>query len=129
MSSSGSASVTAQASTSTRKGGKKHLWPGLAEVYPPADEQPDVEAVKRRLLYIQSLETARCLEEGVVTEPADADVGSIFGWGFPPWTGGTVSYIDTVGMADFVAACDQMADAFGEHYRPSAWLRGQERMR
>ena len=111
------------------EGGKKHLWPGLAEVYPPAAEQPDVEAVKRRLLYIQSLETARCLEEGVVTEPADADVGSIFGWGFPPWTGGTASYIDTVGMADFLAACDAMADDFGEHYRPSAWLRSRERMR
>ncbi|NHA15914.1 3-hydroxyacyl-CoA dehydrogenase NAD-binding domain-containing protein [Thioalkalivibrio sp. XN279] len=111
------------------EGGKKHLWPGLAEVYPPAAEQPDVEAVKRRLLYIQSLETARCLEEGVVTDPADADVGSIFGWGFPPWTGGTASYIDTVGMADFLAACDAMADDFGEHYRPSEWLRGRERMR
>jgi 3-hydroxyacyl-CoA dehydrogenase / enoyl-CoA hydratase / 3-hydroxybutyryl-CoA epimerase len=110
-------------------GGKKHLWPGLAEVYPPAAEQPDVEAVKRRLLYIQSLETARCIEEGVVTDPADADVGSIFGWGFPPWTGGTASYIDTVGMAAFLAECDRMADAFGEHYRPSEWLRGRERMR
>ncbi|NGP53983.1 3-hydroxyacyl-CoA dehydrogenase NAD-binding domain-containing protein [Thioalkalivibrio sp. XN8] len=111
------------------EGGKKYLWPGLAEVYPVAAEQPDVGAVKRRLLYIQSLETARCLEEGVVTDPADADVGSIFGWGFPPWTGGTASYIDTVGMRDFLAACDRMADEVGEHYRPSEWLRGRERMR
>ena len=111
------------------EGGKKFLWPGLAEVYPPAAEQPDVEAVKRRLLYIQSLETARCMEEGVVTDPADADVGSIFGWGFPPWTGGTASYIDTVGMGAFLAECDRMADAFGEHYRPSESLRNRERMR
>jgi 3-hydroxyacyl-CoA dehydrogenase / enoyl-CoA hydratase / 3-hydroxybutyryl-CoA epimerase len=111
------------------EGGKKHLWRGLAEVYPPAAEQPDVEAVKKRLLYIQSLETARCIEEGVVTDPADADVGSIFGWGFPPWTGGTASLIDTVGMASFLQECDRMADAFGEHYRPSEWLRGQARIR
>ncbi|MGD9386699.1 MAG: 3-hydroxyacyl-CoA dehydrogenase NAD-binding domain-containing protein [Gammaproteobacteria bacterium] len=111
------------------EGGKKHLWPGLAEVYPAAAEQPDVEEVKRRLLCIQSLETARCLEEGVVTEPADADVGSIFGWGFPPWTGGTASYIDTVGMAEFLSTCDRMADEVGEHYRPSEWLRSRERMR
>jgi len=111
------------------EGGRKYLWPGLADIYPPAAEQPDVEAVKRRLLYIQSLETARCMEEGVVTEPADADVGSIFGWGFPPWTGGTASFIDTVGLQDFVAECDRMADAFGEHYRASDWLRGRETMR
>jgi 3-hydroxyacyl-CoA dehydrogenase / enoyl-CoA hydratase / 3-hydroxybutyryl-CoA epimerase len=111
------------------EGGRKHLWPGLADIYPPAAEQPDVEAVKQRLLYIQSLETARCLEEGVVTDPADADVGSIFGWGFPPWTGGTASLVDTVGMAAFVTACDRMADAVGEHYRASEWLRSRERIR
>jgi len=110
-------------------GGRKRLWPGLAEVYPPAAEQPDVEQVKKRLLHIMALETARCLEEGVVTTPADADVGSIFGWGFPAWTGGTASYIDTLGMANFVSECDRMADACGEHYRPSEWLRARERMR
>jgi 3-hydroxyacyl-CoA dehydrogenase / enoyl-CoA hydratase / 3-hydroxybutyryl-CoA epimerase len=111
------------------EGGRKHLWPGLAEIYPPAPEQPDVEAVKKRLLYIQSLETARCLEEGVVTDPADADVGSIFGWGFPVWTGGTASLIDTVGIDVFLAECDRMADAFGEHYRPSQWLRARAGIR
>jgi 3-hydroxyacyl-CoA dehydrogenase / enoyl-CoA hydratase / 3-hydroxybutyryl-CoA epimerase len=111
------------------EGGKKRLWPGLADVYPPAAEQPDVEAVKKRLLNIMALETARCIEEGVVTDPADADVGSIFGWGFPPWTGGTASYIDTVGMAAFLAECDRMADTFGEHYRPSEWLRNRKAMR
>jgi 3-hydroxyacyl-CoA dehydrogenase / enoyl-CoA hydratase / 3-hydroxybutyryl-CoA epimerase len=111
------------------EGGRKHLWPGLADTYPPAATQPDVDAVKARLLYIQSLETARCLEEGVVTEPADADVGSIFGWGFPAWTGGTASLIDTVGMAAFLADCDRMADACGEHYRASEWLRSRKRVR
>jgi 3-hydroxyacyl-CoA dehydrogenase / enoyl-CoA hydratase / 3-hydroxybutyryl-CoA epimerase len=111
------------------EGGRKHLWPGLAAVYPPVAEQPAVEDIKTRLLYIQALETARCLEEGVVTDPADADVGSIFGWGFPAWTGGTASLIDTVGIAAFVAECDRMADACGEHYRASAWLRGRERIR
>src|SRR5690606_37269385 len=56
------------------EGGRKRLWPGLAEAYPPAAEQPDVEDVKKRLLSIMALETARCIEEGVVTDPADADV-------------------------------------------------------
>jgi 3-hydroxyacyl-CoA dehydrogenase / enoyl-CoA hydratase / 3-hydroxybutyryl-CoA epimerase len=111
------------------EGGRKHLWPGLAEVYPPAAEQPGVEALKQRLLYIQSLETARCLEEGVLRDPADADVGSVFGWGFPAWTGGTASLIDTIGMAAFLAECDRMADACGEHYRASEWLRSRQRIR
>src|SRR5690606_6441209 len=72
---------------------RKRLWPGLAEHFPPADEQPDVEEVKTRLLYRQALESARCLAEGVLTHPADGDVGSVFGIGFPAWTGGTLSFI------------------------------------
>jgi 3-hydroxyacyl-CoA dehydrogenase/enoyl-CoA hydratase/3-hydroxybutyryl-CoA epimerase len=109
--------------------GKKHLWPGLAEEYPAADVQPDVEEIKKRLLYIQSLETARCMEEGVVPEPADADVGSILGWGFPPWTGGTLSLIDTVGIDTFVAECERMAEAYGPRFQPSDWLRKKTSMR
>jgi 3-hydroxyacyl-CoA dehydrogenase/enoyl-CoA hydratase/3-hydroxybutyryl-CoA epimerase len=110
------------------EGGKKHLWSGLGDVYPVAGNQPDVDAVKERLLYIQALETARCVEEGVVTTPAEADIGSIFGWGFPPWTGGTLSFIDTVGVENFVATCDRLADEHGERFRPSDWLRSQSRM-
>jgi 3-hydroxyacyl-CoA dehydrogenase/enoyl-CoA hydratase/3-hydroxybutyryl-CoA epimerase len=110
------------------EGGKKRLWPGLGEVYPVAETQPDVEAVKERLLNIQALETARCVEEGVVTTPAEADIGSIFGWGFPPWTGGTLSFIDTQGVENFVAACDRLADEHGERFRPSDWLRSRTRM-
>ncbi len=109
--------------------GKKHLWPGLAEEYPVADVQPDVEEIRKRLLYIQSLETARCMEEGVVPEPADADVGSILGWGFPPWTGGTLSLIDTVGVNTFVAECERMAEAYGPRFQPSDWLRKKTSMR
>ncbi len=64
---------------------------GAGERFPVARIQPVVEEVKRRLLYIQALETARCLEEGVLTDPADGDLGSVLGWGFPTWTGGTLS--------------------------------------
>ncbi|HKL62912.1 MAG TPA: 3-hydroxyacyl-CoA dehydrogenase family protein, partial [Woeseiaceae bacterium] len=105
------------------EGGKKHLWPGLAEHFPPAEEQPGVEEVKKRLLYIQALDTVRCMDEGVVTDPADADVGSIFGWGFPPYTGGTISLIETVGLKEFVAECDRMAEAYGERFKVPAMLR------
>ena len=102
---------------------KKHLWPGLAEHFPVSDDQPDIEELKKRLLNIQALETARCFEEGVLTHAEDADIGSIFGWGFPPYTGGTLSYIDTVGIREFVAECDRMKKAYGKRFEVSDWLR------
>ena len=104
-------------------GAKKHLWPGLAEEFPGSDEQPPVDELIKRLLYIQALESARCFEEGVITHPEDGDIGSIFGWGFPAWTGGTLSLIDTVGIREFVAVCDRMAEAYGPRFAVSDWLR------
>jgi 3-hydroxyacyl-CoA dehydrogenase/enoyl-CoA hydratase/3-hydroxybutyryl-CoA epimerase len=106
---------------------KKHLWRDLAEHFPLANEQPAVAELKKRLLTIQALETARCFEEGVLTHAEDADIGSIFGWGFPPWTGGTLSYIDTIGIREFVAECDRMAASYGERFRVSDWLRARAR--
>lgn len=103
--------------------GPKHLWPGLAEVYPPAEEQPDADYVAKRLLYIQALETARCMEEGVITRAEDGDIGSIFGWGFPPYTGGTLSFVDTIGIKKFVKECERMARRHGKRFRPSKWLK------
>ena len=103
--------------------GKKHLWPGLAEIYPVMAEQPPVQEVIDRLLYRQALESARCFEEGVLDHPADADIGSIFGWGFPAWAGGTLSFIDTVGIRRFVHECDRMTKAYGARFAVSDWLR------
>lgn len=105
------------------EGEKKYLWPGLAEHYPLAGDQPPVQEVIDRLLYRQALETARCFEEGVLEHAADADIGSIFGWGFPPWTGGTLSFIDTVGIQHFVSECDRMTAAYGQRFEVSDWLR------
>ena len=81
------------------------------------------EELRQRLLYVQALDSARCFEEGVLTNPEDGDIGSIFGWGFPAWTGGTLSLIDTVGIQAFVAECDRMAQAYGERFNVSDWLR------
>ncbi len=105
------------------KEGKKHLWPGLAEIAPPRADQPDVAEVKKRLLYIQALETARCFEEGVLMDVRDADVGSILGWGFAPYTGGTLSLIDMIGPKAFVEECDALAQKFGKRFLPNALLR------
>ncbi len=105
------------------EGAKKRLWPGLAREYPQAEDQPTVDEVKQRLLYIQALETARCFEEGVLTHAADGDIGAIFGWGFPAYTGGTLSFIDTVGIERFVSQCEQLARLHGARFQPSNWLR------
>jgi 3-hydroxyacyl-CoA dehydrogenase / enoyl-CoA hydratase / 3-hydroxybutyryl-CoA epimerase len=104
-------------------GGRKRLWPELASVYPPAVKQPDAVEVGMRLLHAQALEAARCMEEGVVTTAAEADLGSILGWGFPAWTGGALSYIDTIGVRRFVTDCDRLAKRHGKRFKPSRWLR------
>jgi 3-hydroxyacyl-CoA dehydrogenase / enoyl-CoA hydratase / 3-hydroxybutyryl-CoA epimerase len=102
-------------------GGKKHLWPGLRTEYPNSLDI-SVEEAQQRLLYIQALEAARCYEEGIVTSPAEADLGSVLGWGFPAYTGGTLSFIDTLGPAKFVSECRRLERKYGERFRPSQAL-------
>ena len=106
--------------------GTKSLWPGLSELAPvKVDECPPAlrDELKKRLLYRQALETARCFEEGVITDPRDADIGSILGWGFAPYTGGTVSLIDGIGVAKFVAECEALAKKYGPRFKPNRLLR------
>lgn len=103
--------------------GKKRLWPGLAAHFPRAERQPLPGDVERRLLYVQALESVRCLEEGVVTHPADADIGSVFGWGFPAWSGGTISFIETVGLDRFTAEADRLATTYGARFAVPESLR------
>ncbi len=103
--------------------GEKRLWPGLSEHFPVAAEQPTPEEVKTRLFYVQAIDTARCLEEGVLTHPADGDIGSVFGWGFPPYTGGTLSFIETVGLEAFVAEADRLAKQYGPRFEVPEGLR------
>ena len=79
--------------------------------------------VRDRLLYIQALETVRVLDEGVLRAVADANLGSIFGIGFAPWTGGTLQFVNSVGAENFVARADFLADTYGERFRPPASLR------
>jgi 3-hydroxyacyl-CoA dehydrogenase / enoyl-CoA hydratase / 3-hydroxybutyryl-CoA epimerase len=104
--------------------GEKRLWPGLADLQ-AAKLDPDtidVSELKDRLLGIQALETARCFEEGVLTDVREADVGSILGFGFAPFSGGTLSYIDMMGTARFVARCEELAMKCGPRFKPSLLL-------
>jgi 3-hydroxyacyl-CoA dehydrogenase / enoyl-CoA hydratase / 3-hydroxybutyryl-CoA epimerase len=82
-----------------------------------------VDELKRRFLAIQALESARCVEEDVVTDVREADVGSILGFGFAPFTGGTISYIDGMGAKTFVDLCNGLAKKYGSRFKPSKLLR------
>lgn len=106
-------------------GGRKRLWSGLSTLYPLKADQPAVETVRQRLLYIQALESARCLDECVITSPPDADIGAILGLGFPAWTGGPLSLIETVGLDHFVRTCDTLAATCGQRFVAPDSLRGR----
>jgi len=112
--------------------GRKRLWPEL-EKYFPADpkllygegeeKRAKEDEIKKRLLYVQSVDTVRCLESKVLTDPQDGDVGSIMGLGFAPQTGGAVSLIDQVGVKKFVAECDDFAKKYGNQFAVPKLLR------
>lgn len=106
--------------------GLKSLWAGLAAVAPVrfACSTPELVAeVRKRLLYRQALEAARCLAENVLTDPRSGDVGAVLGWGFAKWTGGPLSLIDQIGVRRFVAECDVLADKCGARFSPPQMLR------
>lgn len=97
-------------------GKRLDLWKGVTDHYPLADEQPSQDQVQQRLMYAQLIPTARTFADGVVSDPQSADLGAIFGWGFPAWTGGPMSYIDTIGVDTFVATADTLAQRHGERF-------------
>lgn len=101
----------------------RRLWKGLCELVTAKPEQTGVELIGRRLLGLQALEAARCVADGVIKKPRDAEVGAIFGLGFAPNTGGPLSYIDRRGVAAFVEEMDALAKTQGERYEPPQLLR------
>ena len=103
-------------------GGKKHLWPQLKTRFEKPDAQISQQDVRDRLLFIQAIETVRCVEEGVLESVADANIGSIFGIGFAAWTGGALQFINQYGIRDFVARAQYLAEQYGERFLPPALL-------
>ncbi|CDM40808.1 3-hydroxyacyl-CoA dehydrogenase NAD-binding domain-containing protein [Ectopseudomonas oleovorans] len=103
-------------------GGKKYLWPELKARFEKADAQISQEDVRDRILFIQAIETVRCVEEGVLKSVADANIGSIFGIGFAAWTGGALQFINQYGAKDFVARAQYLAEQYGERFLPPALL-------
>jgi 3-hydroxyacyl-CoA dehydrogenase/enoyl-CoA hydratase/3-hydroxybutyryl-CoA epimerase len=107
--------------------GKKRLWPELVTRYTKPDTQVDEQDVRDRLLFIQALETVRCLEEGVLTSARDANLGSIMGFGYPAWTGGALQFVNSYGgvpngVEQFTKRARQLAETYGERFQPPATL-------
>ncbi|TNC52038.1 3-hydroxyacyl-CoA dehydrogenase [Rubellimicrobium rubrum] len=105
------------------KGERTGLWPDLTNRFPPADPQPDLQEVQERLLFAQVLEAVRALEDGVLTDIREGDVGAILGWGFAPWSGGPFSWLDMLGAPYAVARCEELAAQHGDRFAPPALLR------
>ncbi len=104
------------------KGKRQGLWEGL-DKYTPAAEQPDLTTVQHRLLFAQVLEAVRALEENVLEDIREGDVGAILGWGFAPWSGGPFSWLDIIGAPYAAERCDQLTAEFGERFTTPALLR------
>ena len=103
-------------------GGQKYLWPELKSRFERPDQRISAQDVRDRLLFIQAIETVRCVEEGVLMSTADANVGSIFGIGFAAWSGGALQFINQYGLNDFIARARYLAEQYGERFSPPALL-------
>ncbi|MDG2453113.1 MAG: 3-hydroxyacyl-CoA dehydrogenase NAD-binding domain-containing protein [Paracoccaceae bacterium] len=104
-------------------GKRTGLWSGLGEKYAPVDDQPDLIEVQHRLMFSQVLEAVRALEEDVLEDICEGDVGAILGWGFAPWSGGPFSWLDIIGSPYAAERCDQLAAKFGDRFATPALLR------
>ncbi|WP_116132983.1 3-hydroxyacyl-CoA dehydrogenase NAD-binding domain-containing protein [Tropicimonas sp. IMCC34043] len=104
-------------------GKRLSLWEGLREAYPLSPDQPDLILVQHRLLFAQVLEAVRALEEGVLTDIREGDVGAILGWGFAPWSGGPFGWLDMLGTPYAAERCDQLAKAYGDRFACPGLLR------
>jgi 3-hydroxyacyl-CoA dehydrogenase / enoyl-CoA hydratase / 3-hydroxybutyryl-CoA epimerase len=104
-------------------GKREGLWDGLAAQYPVADDQPDLTTVQHRLLMAQVLEAVRALEDGVLTDIREGDVGAILGWGFAPWSGGPFGWLDIIGAARAVDICDRLTASEGARFTAPQMLR------
>ena len=103
-------------------GGQKYLWPELKQRFERPEQRISAQDVRDRLLFIQAIETVRCVEEGVLMSTADANVGSIFGIGFAAWSGGALQFINQYGLNDFIARARYLAEQYGERFTPPALL-------
>jgi len=105
------------------KGKRLGYWKGVHDRYPLAETQPELQEVQDRLMFVQVLEAVRALEEGVLMDIREGDVGAILGWGFAPWSGGPFSWLDMIGTPYAAERCDELEAKFGERFKCPDLLR------
>jgi 3-hydroxyacyl-CoA dehydrogenase/enoyl-CoA hydratase/3-hydroxybutyryl-CoA epimerase len=98
------------------KGKRTGYWKGMQDKYPLLEDQPDLIEVQERLMFSQVLEAVRALEEGVLEDIREGDVGAVLAWGFAPWSGGPLSWLDIIGTPYAAERCDQLTAAYGERF-------------
>ena len=104
------------------KGKRLGLWEGIGNLFPSSSEQPSVTTVKDRLLVIQVVEAIKTLQEDILVDVREGDVGAIFGWGFAPWSGGPFSWVDTQGIDQTITLCSSLKNQFGKRFEPPTLL-------
>ena len=104
-------------------GKRQGLWSGLDSEWPVSDAQPELTEVQHRLMFAQSLEAVRALEDGVLEDIREGDVGAILGWGFAPWSGGPFGWLDMLGAARAAEIADDLTAKFGPRFATPKLLR------
>lgn len=104
-------------------GERGRLWQGSAEHFPVTKEDYDRQRMIDRFLFCQIIESGWCLQEKVITEPAAANLGSVYGWGFPKYTGGVLRYVESYGLGNFLERCAFLEDRYGQRFTVPRYLR------
>lgn len=102
--------------------GSRAVWSGLSAEYPAKNARPDTPEIQRRLLHIQAIEAIRAMEDGIIANASDADLGSVLGWAFPAHHGGVLSYVDGIGAGPFAKECEALAETCGDRFVPPSRL-------
>ena len=107
----------------TDENGKRvRLWPGLRDHFKSGSTEIPFEDMQERMLFAEALETVKCFDEGVLDSVADANIGSIFGWGFAPFQGGALQFINAYGVENFVKRSRELARKYGDRFKPASIL-------
>ncbi|MFA9290595.1 MAG: 3-hydroxyacyl-CoA dehydrogenase family protein, partial [Solirubrobacteraceae bacterium] len=104
----------------------KRMWTGLKDLFPEKDHGMSNETIQKRIFHRAAVETARCLEEGIVGTPDECDLGSLFGMGFLPYTGGAAGYMDYIGLEKFISECDELTTKYGNGFKIPDTLRSKK---
>lgn len=107
------------------KGNEAEIWKDLSEHFPGRPDAQPYQQIIERLQFAQIIEAVWCIQEKVINSVEEANIGSIFGWGFPDFKGGVIQYITSYGLEKFLIKCNELEAVHGQRFRAPSWLRKQ----